>query len=168
MNADVENALVLAAQEAVAALRPTALPAERHRARASLDAALRDLSIAAAATRQTAPEFDGPAYDPETDKNRLSNQLGKIYDLMRDHEWRTLDDIHNRTAEPVASISAQLRHLRKPRFGSYRLEKRHRGDPAHGLFEYRVLPPDARIEHIVVEVADLKGVPDEFRQPEIL
>jgi hypothetical protein len=168
LNVDVENALVLAAQGAVTALRDGAPPDERARARAALDAALRDLSVAAAAQRQTEPEFDGPAYDPEADKDRLSSQLGRIYNLMRDHEWRTLDEIHERTGEPAASVSAQLRHLRKPRFGSYRVERRHRGDPAHGLYEYRVLPPDGRVEHVVADVPDLKGVPDEFRQPEII
>lgn len=168
MNVDVENALVLAAQDAKDALRSDASPEERERARAALDAALRDLGIAAAAQKQTAPEFDGPAYDPEADKDRLSNQLGRIYHLMRDHEWRTLDEIHERTGEPTASVSAQLRHLRKARFGSYRVERRHRGEPAHGLFEYRVLPPDGRVEHVVADVPDLKGVPEEFRQTEIL
>lgn len=168
MNVDVENALVLAAQDAKDALRPDAPPEERERARAALDAALRDLGIAAAVRKQTAPEFDGPAYDPEADKDRLSNQLGRIYNLMRDHAWRTLEEIHERTGEPIASVSAQLRHLRKPRFGSYRVERRHRGEPAHGLFEYRVLPPDGRVEHVVPDIPDLKGVPEEFRQTEIL
>lgn len=168
MNVDVENALILAAQEARKALRPGALPAERARALAALDAALRDVSIAAATTKQTAPEFDGQTYDPENDKKRLSNQLGRIYDLMRDHAWRTLDEIHEKTGEPTASVSAQLRHLRKTRFGSYRVEKRHRGDPEHGLFEYRVLPPDGRIEHVVADVSDLKGVANEFKQGALL
>lgn len=168
MNVDIENALVLAAQDAVTALRPGATDAERERARAVLDQVLRDMSIAAAATKQTEPEFDGPAYDPEQDKDRLKNQLGRIYECMRDHAWRTLDEIEAATHEPVASISAQLRHLRKPRFGSYRVEKQHRGDPKNGLFEYRVLPPDGKIEHTVVDVDDLRGVPGEFKQPEIL
>jgi hypothetical protein len=168
MNVDVENALVLAAQAAVDALRAGAPEDERDRARDALDRALRDLSVAAASSRQAGPEFEGPAYDPETDKDRLASQLGRIYDCMKDHAWRTLEEIHGRTGEPAASISAQLRHLRKPRFGAYRVEKRHRGDPSHGCFEYRVLPPDGRIEHEVADVPDLRGIPDEFRQAEIL
>lgn len=168
MNVDVENALVLAAQAALAALSPTATVEARATARAALGAALNDVSIAAATTKQTDPEFDGPAYDPELDKDRLKNQLGRIYNLMRDHKWRTLDEIHEKTGEPAASVSAQLRHLRKPRFGTYRVEKRHRGDPEHGLFEYRVLPPDGRIEHVVADIPDLKGVPNEFKQGALL
>jgi hypothetical protein len=168
MNNDVENSLILAAQAAVTALRHDALPAERSRARTALDQALRDFSVSVAAVRQSCPDFDGPAYDPETDKDRLANQLGRIYECMKDSTWRTLEEIHAKTGDPVASISAQLRHLRKPRFGSYRVERQHRGDPANGLYEYRVLPPVDRIQHVVVDVPDLKGVPDEFKQPEIL
>jgi hypothetical protein len=59
--------------------------------------------------------------------------------LMSDGYWRTLDEIAHATGDPHASISAQLRHLRKPRFGAYVVEKRHRGAPARGLYEYRLL-----------------------------
>ena len=168
MNHDVENSLVLAAQAAIEALRHGALPAERVRASAALDQALRDFSISVATVRHTEPEFDGADYDPATDKDRLENQLGRVYDCMKESAWRTLEEIHQRTHDPVASISAQLRHLRKKRFGSYHVERRHRGDPSHGLYEYRVLPPVDRIQHVVVDVPDLKGVADEFKQREIL
>ena len=168
MNHDVENALVLAAQAAVEALRHGALPAERARASAALDQALRDFSVSVAAHRQTSPEFDGADYDPATDKDRLANQLGRVYDCMKDSAWRTLEEIHAKTGDPVASISAQLRHLRKPRFGTYCVERRHRGDPGQGLYEYRVLPSPDRIQHVVVDVPDLKGVAEEFKQREIL
>jgi hypothetical protein len=38
--------------------------------------------------------------------------------------WLTLHELATLTRYAEASISAQLRHLRKPRFGSFRLEKR--------------------------------------------
>jgi hypothetical protein len=57
---------------------------------------------------------------------------------MQDGEWRTLSEISQTTGDPQASISAQLRHLRKPRFGSFRVEREYRGN---GLYVYRVLPP---------------------------
>ena len=57
---------------------------------------------------------------------------------MLDGRWRTLGDIATLTGYPEASISAQLRHLRKERFGRHRVEKRHAGN---GLYEYRLLPP---------------------------
>jgi hypothetical protein len=39
------------------------------------------------------------------------------------------------TGAPPASVSAQLRHLRKPRFGGFTVEKRYLRD---GLYTYRV------------------------------
>lgn len=83
------------------------------------------------------PEFDGDDYQHERDHGRLSTQLLKILDLMRDGNWRTLHEIAEKTEAPEASVSAQLRHLRKPRFGSRTVERRYLGN---GLYEYRVLP----------------------------
>jgi len=40
--------------------------------------------------------------------------------------WLTLDELSKLTHYPAASISAQLRHLRKPEFGGYAVEKRQR------------------------------------------
>ena len=82
--------------------------------------------------------FSGPDYDPDLDQARLTGQIRRVFDLMRDGEWRTLDEIHAVTRDPQASISAQLRHLRKQRFGSHVVAKRRRGDPKSGLFEYRL------------------------------
>lgn len=85
--------------------------------------------------------FDGPVYEPVHDHTRLTLQHARIRDLMLDGTWRTLQEIADATRDPVASVSAQLRHLRKPRFGSYQVEKRHRGPRGAGLWEYRVSPP---------------------------
>jgi hypothetical protein len=41
--------------------------------------------------------------------------------------WLTLDELAKLTHYPPASISAQLRHLRKPEFGGYEVKKRQRG-----------------------------------------
>ncbi|MGB7282961.1 MAG: hypothetical protein WBE13_11925 [Candidatus Acidiferrum sp.] len=38
--------------------------------------------------------------------------------------WLTLDELTKLTHYPPASISAQLRHMRKPRFGAYTVVKR--------------------------------------------
>ena len=40
--------------------------------------------------------------------------------------WLTLDELSKLTHYPPASISAQLRHLRKPEYGGYAVEKRPR------------------------------------------
>jgi len=55
---------------------------------------------------------------------------------MRDGNWRTLPQIHAATGEPEASISAQLRHLRKERFGGHTVNRRH---IENGLFEYQLI-----------------------------
>lgn len=88
------------------------------------------------------PHFNGPDYDPSLDHARLTIQIERIRTLMIDGAWRTLAEIEVMTGDPPASISAQLRHLRKERFGSWVVEKQRRGDPADGLYEYRLLPPD--------------------------
>lgn len=84
--------------------------------------------------------FNGPEYDPTQDQRRLTGQILRVWHCMRDGQWRTLGEISAITFDPQASISAQLRHLRKERFGAHVVERRVRGDRARGLFEYRLLP----------------------------
>lgn len=86
--------------------------------------------------------FNGPDYEPEFDQARLTGQIERIYNLMIDGRWRTLQEIEQATRDPQSSISAQLRHLRKKRFGSHIIEKRRRGDRTNGLFEYKLLKPE--------------------------
>lgn len=83
--------------------------------------------------------FDGSDYDPELDDHRLKPQYGQIFDLMRDSVWRTLPDIAEATGYLVSSISAQLRHMRKKRFGSHTVNKRCRGERDQGLWEYQLI-----------------------------
>jgi hypothetical protein len=82
-----------------------------------------------------AARFEGPV-DAKLDFDRLCGQMKNIYTLMIDGVWRSLSEIELDTGEPQASISAQLRHLRKPRFGSHLVDKRRRGET--GTWEYRV------------------------------
>lgn len=82
--------------------------------------------------------FNGPAYEPEHDQARLTGQIQRVFDLMHDGRWRTLDEIASTTGDPPASVSAQLRHLRKRRFGAHVVERQARGDRSHGLWEYRL------------------------------
>ena len=83
-------------------------------------------------------KFDGPAYDPKHDLKRLTGQIERVFDAIKDGSWYTLDEIHKATDDPHASISAQLRHLRKKRFGSHTVDKRPRGSRSKGLWEYRL------------------------------
>ena len=84
--------------------------------------------------------FNGSDYVKEFDQGRLTGQLKRVYGLMIDGRWRTLREIENATGDPQSSISAQLRHLRKERFGSHTVNKQPRGDRNNGLFEYQLLP----------------------------
>jgi len=108
-----------------------------------------------------------PCIEPSRENE---TQLEAIRELMLGASltgaWLTLAEIAEATEFGEASISAQLRHLRKPRYGCYRVEKRRRdlatGEEACGaplryesshtaeaigaitaipLWEYRVLPP---------------------------
>lgn len=90
--------------------------------------------------------FSGPSYDPAFDKERLTKQIGRVYQCMIDGQWRTLQEIADLTRDPESSVSAQLRHLRKPKFGSYVVLRRPRGHREHGLFEYRVQSKDRGLE----------------------
>ena len=81
------------------------------------------------------PHFNGPDYVPERDWKRLNTQIANIYDLMRDQNWRSLRTISAATGYPEASISAQLRHLRKTRFGSHTVNKKHLGN---GFYHYQL------------------------------
>jgi len=83
--------------------------------------------------------FKGPVYEPKHDLRRLTGQILRVWETMRTGQWRTLREIADLTGDPEASCSAQLRHLRKPRFGGHRVEKRSRGDRKAGLWEYRLI-----------------------------
>jgi len=80
--------------------------------------------------------FNGDDYQPDRDDVRLSGQIERVFNCMKDGGWRTLPDISKSTGDPEASISAQLRHLRKDRFGGHRVEKDYMGS---GLYRYKLV-----------------------------
>jgi hypothetical protein len=66
--------------------------------------------------------------------------------------WLTLDELAKLTHYPPASISAQLRHLRKPQFGGFAVEKRQclsskflRGEDFGIVWEYQLRRSPRRI-----------------------
>lgn len=83
--------------------------------------------------------FDGKTYEPQFDKERLTSQIRKVFDLMQDAKWRTLEEIQRKIKQPQASISARLRDLRKERFGAHRVNRRKRGERKNGCFEYQLI-----------------------------
>lgn len=85
------------------------------------------------------PDFSGDTYKREHDHARLTGQMLRIFELMKDGNWRTLTEIEQITKAPSASVSAQLRNMKKEKFGGHGLEKRPRGDRDGGLWEYRLI-----------------------------
>jgi hypothetical protein len=83
--------------------------------------------------------FNGSDYDRKKDDKRLTGQILRIFQLMKDEKWRTLGEIEIETGDPQSSISAQLRHMRKERFGAHEVNKRSRGLRENGLFEYQLV-----------------------------
>lgn len=86
--------------------------------------------------------FNGSDYQATRDDVRLSTQLLRVWNAVCTGRWLTLSEIEALTGDPPASISAQLRHLRKPRFGAHTLEKEYIG---YGLYKYRVIPNDVSL-----------------------
>lgn len=77
--------------------------------------------------------FDGKTYEP-SDGPRLGGQLAQAAPQMRDGQWRTLYEIAHATGCTTQSVSARLRDLRKPRYGSHPVERRR---VSAGVFQYR-------------------------------
>jgi hypothetical protein len=86
-------------------------------------------------------------YDRETMRTQLETVRDIMLSAAECDAWLTLTEISRMTCYGEASISAQLRHLRKPVFGGFCVEKRRRDDEetdvhsgisAPGKWEYRI------------------------------
>lgn len=86
----------------------------------------------------TPKTFNGVDYKQELDYTRLVTQYQKVYRFMSDNNWHTLTEISKATGTPEASASALLRDFRKAKNGSHTVNRRRRGDPKQGLFEYQL------------------------------
>jgi len=88
------------------------------------------------------PHFDGDTYEPGEDYQRLGTLLERVLAFMLDHKWHTLQEIHKATQPGTeASVSARLRDLRKPKHGSYTVDRER---VCRGLHHYRIpRPPGA-------------------------
>lgn len=84
--------------------------------------------------------FDGRTFNQEIDGKRLTDQFGKVFELMKDGIWRSLREIAEATGFPESSISARLRDFRKPKFGGHTVnrERRYR-DRIFTTWEYQLL-----------------------------
>ena len=84
----------------------------------------------------------GSDYNPKLDKKRLETQMDQIKDFMlrRGNAFASLDLISNETDHPHASVSAQLRNLRKL---GYVIEKKRILD---GLWVYRMTGKKTKVK----------------------
>lgn len=94
--------------------------------------------------RSVAPDFDGAGYERRLDHARLTKQIADVYRVLRGGGWLTLAEIAAKAGCGEASASAQLRNLRKPRFGGHTIERKRRcvygGVP--GVWVYRLAVPE--------------------------
>lgn len=85
---------------------------------------------------------DHISFDGETiraiDIPRLAGQCAKVFELMKDGEFRTLTQIATAIGGLETSAGARLRDLRKERFGAHTVVSRQvKGAPL--LYEYQVI-----------------------------
>lgn len=97
----------------------------------------------------------GPAYDRQKDEPALTDQRERIKNLMSDGAWRPLCEIHRLTGYPEASISAQLRHLRKIEFGGWRVDKRR--PEGSRLWEYRISLPTPEGQYLMFNLSGMQA-----------
>jgi hypothetical protein len=89
-------------------------------------------------TTYTPSLFSGDTFDEDRDGERLRRLFFRVQLYMDDGQWHTLRELAVATGGSEASVSARLRDLRKPKFGSQTVERRY---IAHGLWEYRLVLP---------------------------
>ena len=82
--------------------------------------------------------FSGATYDAAQDQARLSSEYWRVFGLMADGRWRTLQEISAVTGAPEAAVSARLRDCRKRRFGGHTVLAE-RIPAACGLWRYRLI-----------------------------
>lgn len=95
---------------------------------------------------QSTLDFDGPAYEPKKDFVRLSRQMEDVLLALKSSElkkhWITVSEISRYCTRilaenyPEPSISAQIRNLRKVRFGGWDIVGRYRGGAR--IYEYKI------------------------------
>lgn len=97
---------------------------------------MKTLELFANVNGQIVPHFDGATFEKRHDQERLGAQLKRVQKVMASGEWKTLEEISEITGDQMQSISARLRDFRKT---GHTVERRRRGMPSLGVFEYKVL-----------------------------
>lgn len=80
-------------------------------------------------------------FEEKWDGKRLNTLRDRVRVLMQDGKWRTLEEIQAFTGGRETGVAAKLRDLRKPQCGGLIIERRRRGSPNKGHWEYRLISP---------------------------
>ncbi len=86
------------------------------------------------------PPVEVGAARPKRQRRTQREILLEVLRIAAQYEsWVTLEELARKTTFPPASISAQLRHFRKARFGGWKVERRRREVVKEELvWEYRL------------------------------
>lgn len=79
--------------------------------------------------------FDGITYQ-DKDYTRLSGQLLRVFEVMKDGRWYGASQLCELANVSPLSITARIRDLRKPKFGSHTIERKL---ISGGYHEYRLV-----------------------------
>ena len=85
------------------------------------------------------PDFDGDDYVADRDNARLTNQIDKVRMYMENAGYLTVKQIAADLKQPEPSVSAQIRNLRKDRFGARTVNREYRGD---GCYAFKLEPKE--------------------------
>jgi DNA-binding Lrp family transcriptional regulator len=86
--------------------------------------------------------FDGEDMDQERDGERLNRQMNIIRERMENAGWLSVQQLSNELGFPATSVSAQIRNLRKDKFGGRYVERRYQGN---GLYQFKLHPVEGNI-----------------------
>ncbi len=86
---------------------------------------------------ESLPLFDGETITPALDTQRLAGLLERVHQALSNGAWWTLRELVTQCGGSEAGVSARIRDCRKRKFGGAIIERRRRGDPKVGLWEYR-------------------------------
>ena len=85
------------------------------------------------------PDFDGDDYVANRDNTRLTNQIDKVRMYMENAGYLTVKQIAADLKQPEPSVSAQIRNLRKDRFGARTVNREYRGN---GCYAFKLEPKE--------------------------
>lgn len=81
--------------------------------------------------------FDGDTFNEDRDGERLRAQSRRVWGVMQEGGWLTLEQIAQATGDPTTSVSARLRDFRKRKFGGHVVLRKY---VSKGLWSYRLVP----------------------------